>query len=274
MVNRIVLVETEYTAGLLGGTDYGSRARVLMRSPQAALYIARGLILHTPRSDDRDYAFKTLISGRVKAAQVMASEVSSQIIAAFGPDAASAAAQALETRGMGTALYDGGGSPLVKPNAERRADIQADYAARTCNWKADLAGEAQTCRQCGVGLEPATDIYWMGSTIQPDHPRSAEDCQRLTNRRVVAIYDYGITRPDRYGLVERFEVWDGESYSQLDFCSDKCAAVYGRRAARERDLLEPGGDSPKPPSRSRESINLHPDPPRYFSLGDGRKFKY
>lgn len=274
MVNRIILTETEYTAGLLGGTNYGSRARVLMRSPQAALYIARGLILHTPRSNDNAYAFKTLVYGRVKPAQVTAPEVSDLINAAFGPDAASAAAQALEARGMGTALYDGGGPALVKPNAERRADVQAEYAARTCNWKADLAGEAQTCRQCGAVLELATDIYWMGSAIQPDHPRSAEDCQRLTNRRVVAIYDYGVARPDRYGLVERFEVWDGESYAQADFCSDKCAAVYGRRAARELAMLDPGGDGPKPPHRRREDVHLHPDPPRYFTLNDGRKIKY
>ncbi|USN15336.1 hypothetical protein KIKIMORA_01900 [Brevundimonas phage vB_BpoS-Kikimora] len=268
------LVETEYTHGCVGGTDYGSRVRVLMRSPKAVLYIARGLILHSPREKDHSYAFTELLSGRVKAALVRDPEIAARIDAAFGEGAAGAAAQALEARGMGTALLDGGGSPLILPGAQLREKTQAEYAAATCNWKADLTGEVKTCRQCGAALDLDTDRYWVGEAIQPDHPRSAEDCQRLTNRRVVSINDYGIQRPDRYGYVAYFDVWDGESYAKVDFCSDKCAATYGRRAVRERELLDPGGEAYKPPRRPSESVQLHPDPPRYFTLGDGSKIKY
>lgn len=92
------------------------------------------------------------------------------------------------------------------------------------------------CRCCGKAIKKTTITHYFG---QPDHlagqrnswsayhaetATTKAEAQRQCNHPVVAIRrGYG-------GQVVAF-TWDGESYHDTTFCSQDCAAGFGRMAA-------------------------------------------
>ena len=236
------IIKTEYAHGSLNGVDYGSQVRVLMRSAIAILYVAYGLN-GTKRNS---YHWNNIaIAPDAKRATLERPDIRAKIVALFGEGADEAALATTKTRGMATALFDGGGDPLPLPNHVQRANGQARYASATATRRAYPVGK--TCLQCGEPLKIDTVRHFLGYELKENHPRTIEDCQRLTNELVVAVHGYDIRQDkDRWPLVERFETWDGESYDYDTFCSDQCAATYGRRAAAELPTLPVGGTCADP----------------------------
>jgi hypothetical protein len=248
-------VQTEFGHGKIAGSDYGSRVRVLMRSPTAVLFTGVGLTIWSPRGSHHSHHLHWLTSDRVTKEVLTRDRVIAGIDKHFGEGAHKLAQAAWVKKGQGTVLVDGGGEPLALPFYRQREISDAYYAEHGCVWKADLTGRIKTCRQCGKPLTPDTDHHRLGFDIKPDHPRTVEDCQRLTNREVIAIHGFGTKHKDRIGYVSWFEVWDGETYHDEFFChGSKCAEAYGRRAVREREALEVGVEAPKNPYRVREDV--------------------
>ena len=271
VVPQITFVPSEKTHPSIAGSAYpGSAVRIMLRSPGHVVFNSLGCNIWNRDERGGWHNTKKLFSERPTIAEF--EQVRGRADDLLGPGVGEALLHAW--RKNLTVLLDGGGEPMPPTRMKQRAMHKDAYAKVTVNWKADLSGEAKTCRQCGQALRIDTDHYRLGHEIKPDHPRSLEDCQRLTNRRVVAIHDYGDVDRRRVGLVSWFETWDGESYLDVDFCSDRCAATYGRRAAREMPPLEIGGAVDKRPHRVRDDVDLNPQPERHFTLAGGRKIKY
>lgn len=57
-------------------------------------------------------------------------------------------------------------------------------------------------------------------------PQTREECQKLTNRKVVSIRRW-------QDGIHSFTDWDGESYDDEFFCTTTCAQGLGYAAARE-----------------------------------------
>lgn len=186
-----------------------------------------------------------------------------------------AAEEAIKVSGKSkTVLVDGGGVPMPLPNRIRAQLTRASYDEIKPDWRADLRGEAQVCRQCGKQLRLDTDHHRLGSKLLENHPRTVEDCQKLTNRRIVAVHGYGTQRKDLARYISWFETWDGESYIDVSFCSDSCAARYGRRAVGAYPALEIGGDLDRKTHRVRDDVEHYtPEESRTFTLSDGREIK-
>jgi hypothetical protein len=163
----------------------------------------------------------------------------------------------LDRKGFGTVLLEGGGAKLRLPAAEASKLHYEAYAAVTPTTELHSEGQ-KTCMQCGKHLRPSYSSHRMASdpTLDPNHPRTIEDCQRLTNHPVMGLYGYGSNQPrEWWPFVSSFYTWDGESYEQDHFCSDRCAAVYGRRAAQQLAALEVGGVPEKKEWVRQESVN-------------------
>lgn len=270
-----IFIKTEFTHGHIANYDYGSQVRVLLRAPTAILFTGVGLSIWSPRGSSSSPSIRTLTSERVTKAVLSHPKAVAEIERVFGPGSAALALRAWTSKGSGTCLIDGGGEPMPPTRKVFRERLYADYEAATCDWKADLTGEVKTCKQCGAPLTPDTDHHRFGYDLMPNHPRTVEECQRRTNHRVIAVHGYGPERRDRWGYVSWFEVWDGESYHDENFChGDKCAAEYGRRAALEREALEPGIAAPKPRYRIREDVNHAPEKEVMIVAGpDGQRFR-
>lgn len=270
-----VFVKTEFTDGKIGGTDYGSSVRVLLRSPKAVMFTGLGFNIWSPRGSNHHSQLKHISYERPNKAELAKPEVIEKIDAEFGPGAGALALKAWLNKGTGTCLIDGGGDPMPPTRVAFRAKLDIDYAAISSDWSADLTGQVKTCKQCGKNLQPATDIHWMGHDVLPDHPQTVDDCQRRTNHRVIAVHSYGRSHMHKAQYVERFETWDGETYQDDDFCyGERCASDYGRRAARQLPLLEAGGEVPRTPYyRRTDTKHYEPPPPRIFTLGDGSTIK-
>lgn len=237
-------VPTEYAYGTYAGADYGSRIRVLMRSDKAVMFVGYGVNLH-PR-DAHSYTSTRKIANAAKRTELSTPEVRAKIIAAFGEGADEAAILAATTRGQGTVLVDGGGDRLPLPHAVQSKLTAERYAAATPTFNGEVPPKKK-CRQCEDDLRPVTIRHWLSNGPKPsdDQPTTVEQCQRLSNFPVVAVHGCGSNYPEEWWpYVEWFETWDGESYHDPNFCSDRCAAVYGRRALAELPPLEPGGSAP------------------------------
>ncbi len=64
------------------------------------------------------------------------------------------------------------------------------------------------------------------STIFTDHPPASKSgCSKFTNFKVMSAT---ITN----GAVRKFSAWDGETYADDYFCSDKCAIKQGYASAQ------------------------------------------
>lgn len=270
MTPEITYVPSEKAHPQIAGSIFpGSDVRIMMRSPTAVVFNGLGCNYWNRDEHAGWHGLKKLFSDRPTIARFEAAQ--EKVDALYGEGVGAALIHAW--RKNLTVLLDGGGKPLPPTRMKARAMHKEAYAKVTINWEADLTGEVKTCRQCSKPLRLSTDHHRFEHTIEANHPRSVEDCQRLTNRRVVAIHDYGDTDRDRVGYVRYFETWDGESYLEEDFCGDTCAAVYGRRAVRERPLLDPGGAAYKHPYRPRNDVQLGTKVERTFTLNDGRTIK-
>lgn len=69
------------------------------------------------------------------------------------------------------------------------------------------------------------DVYMDITTIYTSkRPRSKEEAQLLTNQPVIRA-------PVKNGVVTQITTWDGESYQDKYFCSDKCCRMQGYASA-------------------------------------------
>lgn len=252
---NVQLVPAEDATSALGGSIYpGDHVRIVMRSPTHFVFTSLGARIwdRSVMKTGSWHGETRLFHDRPTIAAWSKPEVLAKIDAVFGSGAGELALKAWRTRK--TALVDGGGDELPRPRRVVVRLLQSAYDAAKPDRRLDLP-ELARCKQCGEPLRPSTDHHRLGFDIKPDHPRSLDDCQLLTNHRVIACHGYGLQHPTRLGLVSWFETWDGESYIDADFCSSRCAAIYGRRAARELPPLPPGGEEPLTPYRRREDVD-------------------
>jgi hypothetical protein len=249
-MTNVEVVKTEYMTGKLDA-DYGSKTRVVMRSPKALLFVGYGLnIISRPigRCDRRER-----ISDKLNIAALQSEHVIAALIRFFGDDGPAAALLALEKKGMGTVLLDGGGDPMPLPEAVTRDAKMADYAATTPS-KTIIPENAKTCQQCGGALPLHTVSHHLSPDMSVNTAKTLEDVQRLSNNQVVRIFGVDINQDRKYwSLISSFDTWDGESYRDDTFCSDRCAANYGRRAAAELPKLQPGIEPVAVPKFTYES---------------------
>lgn len=268
-------IETEFSHGKIANCDYGSRVRVLLRSPTAVLFTGVGLNIWSPRGSHHSGSLFGLGFDRVTKEVLGRERNIAAIDKHFGEGAHKIALEAWTKRGLGTALIDGGGEPMPLPFYKQKEVAQSYYDEHGVDWKADLTGQIKTCRQCGKPLTPDTDHHRFGPLLLPEHPKSLEECQRLTNRQIIALHGYGPHHKKKIGYVAWFEVWDGETYHDEFFCHGKtCAAEYGRRAVRELAALEVGVPAPKDPYRIREDTDHAPEREEKFMTGpDGKMFR-
>lgn len=265
----IQFVAKEDASGLIGGGDFGSRVRVLARSPTHVVFNALGGRLWTRPSNGASHHTdeRTLFSARPTIAQWEA--VKDKVDAVLGDGVGAAVVQAWRTHK--TVLVNGGGRRMPLPHIQAVAIRRAAYDLIKPDREIDLTAELKRCKQCGAPLKPSTDHHRFGYGIAPNHPRSLEDCQQLTNQRVIACHGYGMGRDKWAGLVEWFESWDGESYQDPDFCNDACASKYGRRAVVELPPLESGTEPVRQAFRRRDDYKHGvPEPEFEFRLESGR----
>lgn len=263
------LVEKEDASGSIAGSDYGSQVRVMIRSPTHVMFNAHGCQLWNRNNIGGWNNLKNVFRGRPTKAQYESRR--DFIDEVFG---AGATDQVLEAwKSHKTVLVSGGGEALPLPRRLRAVLTKQAYDAVKPDWKADLSATLKACKQCSKSLRIDTDNHHLGLEIKPDHPRTPEDCQRLTNHPVVAVHGYGNNLKKHLGLISRFETWDGESYLDEVFCTEKCAALYGRRAAAELDPLPPGGTVAPPPYRERHITNHYTQVEKYFDLPNGTRIK-
>lgn len=96
------------------------------------------------------------------------------------------------------------------------------------------------CIVCGRAIKKRIVTTWLRSEEQaarhvggtsyrtvPELPTSAEQVRRLTNApHITKLYRYSS------GEIHGFNTWDGESYQDDFFCTDRCAQRQGYAAAQ------------------------------------------
>ncbi len=257
-------VERENARGVIAGSDFGSSVRVVMRSPSSVLITGVGAQIWNRKNTGSMHDFKKLFWDRATKEKFAACRET--IDEFFGAGATDAL---LQSWGKArTVLVDGGGERLNRPINEAREEAYADYATWTITQRFPLTN-IPCCKQCEKELHPRTIVHHMGHKLLPDHPRTVEECQRLTNYPVVAVFDYGINRRNMAGYVERFETWDGVSVFDPHFCSDRCAAIYGRRAAEVIEPPLPPNVVPEKTRWTHESHQHYPDESTEHVMPDG-----
>lgn len=75
----------------------------------------------------------------------------------------------------------------------------------------------------------ALDAYLSFHKVVADL-RSRDDCRRHTNEPWILSHIR-----NEEGLIILFTTWDGETYSDPHFCTDRCAAQQGRASAHHGD---------------------------------------
>jgi hypothetical protein len=234
------VVPTEYTRGSIGGVDYGSKARVVLRSPNGFIFVALG-VHYIPRNSHSYHDIKTVCE-KANADNFSDPKVRARIVEWFGEGADEAVLKTTEKRGHATVLWQGGGKKLPLPHHEANKLHSAAYAEASPT-RDILPENVECCLQCGKPLALKTIKHSLG---WDSRATTVEELQRLTNLPIVRVRGFESNRPDLWQYIESFETWDGESYSQETFCSDRCAAIYGRRAAAELAKLPTGGEPPAP----------------------------
>ena len=271
MTERFEQVATEFGHGSINGSIYGAQVRVLLRAPDAVLFVALGLQLWSPRIERGWPSMSTLVR-TVNIANLSNEKVQARIEEKFGEGSAAWALKAWRTRGMGTVLVDGGGDPLPLPAAQQRARAEKRHAEVSPDWQADLTGQIKTCLHCGANLTPVVSWHRFGFDANERRPKTRDDCQRMTNQQVVSVRGYDMRYPDREHEIESFTTWDGETVEDPYFChGGRCAAAYGRRFAA---LVTAGtvpalpADGSEPPKHDisgvREDKDHYEKVPRYI----------
>jgi hypothetical protein len=265
------LVDKEDARGVIAGSNYGSSVRIMARGPRVVLFNGLGLNSWDRREVGGWHSLKSLFKGRPTIAQYEA--VQAQVDGLLGEGVGAAVVEAW--RKHKTVLVDGGGEPLPLPNLVITTRMRARFAEQSVTAHLDLTGKIRCCLQCGKPLAPHTNHHRMGHAIQPDHPRTLEDCQRRTNQTVIACHSYGMNHPEKWGYVEWFETWDGETLHDPYFChGSTCAAKYGRRAAEAGVILEPGIEPARIEHIIRDDVEHFEKPePTYAETGDGRRIR-
>ncbi|AXQ69295.1 hypothetical protein HOU02_gp430 [Caulobacter phage CcrBL9] len=107
---------------------------------------------------------------------------------------------------------------------------------------------APLCRCCFKPIGKATDYHYFGQMASGDsrrfgstYPRSKAEVQDLINGVIVSVswrrYDPHNPHHDTYrretggDYIDKVTVWDGESYKDELFCTDRCAVSYARTYA-------------------------------------------
>lgn len=264
-----VLVPKELVSGKIGGVDYGSQVRLLVRSPLRLLINGVGLNVITNRASFHHQDEKNLARGRCTKAVL--EDLRPRIDGYFGEGITDAVLEAWKTGS--TVIIDGGGDTLPLSLKHSREKHAREHAAVTINQDVSLTGRIPKCLQCAKDLQPKKTIHNMGHAIQADHPRSLADCQKMTNYEVVTVRDYRETTGRRVGFVEWFETWDGYSVFDPHFCGDICAAKFGRRAAATGVVL-PVGIEPERIVWTHNGINHYDTAaPKEMTLPDGSVIK-
>lgn len=248
---KVERIATEYASGSLFGVDYGSKVRVVMRSPDAVMWVGYGV--NIAKRDHKGFPPRK-VADSAKLASLMLPNVQKTIDEFFGEGAGQAALLTCGVRGQGTVLFNGGGKQLLLPGPAFRAKIYAAYDSVAPDVKLPPQGQ-KICLQCEKPLRLKTIHHQFPTSPQEGQPTTLEQCSRLTNYPIIAIHGYGTTKPEEWWpYVSWFETWDGESYLDDTFCSDHCAATYGRRAAQELAHLKAGGQPVKQEWTPREDV--------------------
>lgn len=90
-----------------------------------------------------------------------------------------------------------------------------------------VCGRAIAKRTQEVRVQPTSFNHtanFMTAQVQADL-HSIEDCRRYTNA------PYIISTRRRQGLITAFSTWDGESYRDKFFCTNRCAMDQGYASA-------------------------------------------
>lgn len=183
----------------------------------------------------------------------------------FGEGSGNVAWSAIRRKGFGTVLVDGGGQVVALPHAEQVKIARGRFEDATCTTRVPVL--VKKCKQCGSDLKPHTTKHHMSDRpAAENHPKTVDDCQRLSNEPVIAIHGYASnSRSDWWPFVSWFETWDGESYDDPDFCRDYCAAEYGRRAVQQLPLLDADGSKAIRYRKSHESVDHYEREVRYIN---------
>lgn len=260
-------IKTEYTDGRICGVDFGSKVRVLLRSPTKVMFTGYGLNLYERGARTmRDHH----VAPDARRGTLEQQKYREMIVRHFGEGADQWALNAVIKRGLGTILVDGGGEAMPLPRVERAKAIAASYEEATAHLHIDPPAITQNCFQCGKGLRPNTTIHHLArNPSSGDHPKTVEECQRLTNHPVIAAHPFGSEKPrEWWPYVSWFETWDVEDgYMENNFCSNSCAAEYGRRAAVEYAPLPVGGKVPPTKNKSPRPRMHYEEEVRYTEDG-------
>ena len=103
------------------------------------------------------------------------------------------------------------------------------------------------CRACGKLLRKSTSELWFGQSdaqiardpgrCRPEKPASRAEAQRLVNQQIVSI------GRSRHGYIDHVTTWDGESYQDKFFCTNRCAMRLGYAAANSGQVLKEYNDA-------------------------------
>lgn len=244
--------ETHWLVWFKGGTVYLNRM-------SGSAYSAGQLVL---RGRDRGWHDnkKLVDGGSLK--KVKWDTIREDIDAKFGEGATTKIAEAAAAGK--SVLFGGGGKPLPLSHARVLANRSQRYEEHKPDQVVDLGPSECRCRQCGAEIARKFESHYLGyGTPEPGHPRTLEDCQRLTNYPVVRVRGYGENYTDRDGYIQSYDTWDGESYMDPDFCNNTCAGRYARRAVAvlPRDALPvipPEPEEPREPRAKFKPIEYDP----------------
>ena len=107
---------------------------------------------------------------------------------------------------------------------------------------------APLCCNCGKAIAKKTTCVWFGmdpkgkgtlvTELSIQKPRSLAEVERLTNSHVTTVSWHHV-HPDNYkageinaDYIDKAYLWDGESYVDEFFCTNRCAIAYARNMAR------------------------------------------
>lgn len=260
------LIDLEYSDRTIAGVQYTSRCRILLRSPQSVLYAAGGSI-HLWKNREV-FSTDELWRGKFVPRNINDPRFETLIDDFFGKGCSDYLKRAYSEKK--TVIMNGGGDPLFDTQ-KHIEETTKRYNAVTPSWAADLSTKLKKCCECGSDLKPHTSHISFAN--HSDRVSTLEECQRLTNHRVVEIKGMPMSqREELWPLVEYIYVWDEETYLDPLFCNDKCAASYGRRAVRDLERLPAGGEPNMYTGPSFSSVTIGEKEEKFIMVGD-KKFR-
>lgn len=70
-----------------------------------------------------------------------------------------------------------------------------------------------------------------------EKPMTRAEAQRLVNQEIVSI------RRSRHGFIDHITTWDGETYRDRYFCTNRCAMALGYAAANSGQATKAYNDA-------------------------------